>query len=145
MYEDTSVLSFWKPVRLSAVSLSRNEGWPYHRLRLLYWKRFGRSSDPPAALLPGVPLRLRSPSGCNDVKNGREAVAADLSTATDPGAGEAAARRFSSVTVKDEGSCQTSDTAWFVKRWDRLRSILLWASAHETGLTICEGKGYAEP
>jgi len=108
MYERISVLSFRKLVRFSAVSLSRNEGWPDLRLRLLYCKRFGRSSDPPAALLPGVPLRLRSPSGCNDVKNGREAGVADLSTASDPGAGEAAARRFSSVTVKDEGLCQTS-------------------------------------
>lgn len=36
---------------------------------------------PTAALLPGVPPQLRLPSGCNDVKNGRVAIAADLSTA----------------------------------------------------------------
>lgn len=59
-------------------------------------------------LLPGVSTRLRSPSGYTDVKQGREAVATDLSAAMDPGAGEAAARRCSSVTVKDEGLCQTS-------------------------------------
>jgi hypothetical protein len=59
-------------------------------------------------LLPGVSTRLRPPSGYTDVKQGREAVATDLSAAMDPGAGEAAARRCSSVTVKDEGLCQTS-------------------------------------
>jgi hypothetical protein len=75
---------------------------------LLYCRRFGRSLvTGRRTLLPGVSTRLRPQSGYTDANQGREAVATDLSAAMDPGAGEAAARRCSSVTVKDEGLCQT--------------------------------------
>jgi hypothetical protein len=75
---------------------------------LLYCWRFDRSLvTGRRTLLPGVSTRLRPPSGCTDANQGRVAIAKDLSAAMDPGAGEAAARRCSSVTVKDEGLCQT--------------------------------------
>jgi hypothetical protein len=55
----------------------------------------------------GVHCGFGCTSGYTDVNQRRVAIATDLSAAMDPGAGEAAARRCSSVPVKDEGLCQT--------------------------------------
>jgi hypothetical protein len=66
-----------------------------------------------AAHLPGV----RSSFGCRHAIVTLSMIERPISFGSpailDPGAGEAAARRYSSVTVKDEGLCQTSAHRFF--------------------------------
>jgi len=112
---------------------------------LLYCKRFGKSSDSPDGTSTRSATRLRSPSGYNDVNMVEWPSRRTCPLRRIPGAGEAAARRCSSVTVKDEGLCHTTVHRSIRRMWDRPRSILSRTPVRETGLTICEGKGYAEP
>jgi len=92
--------SFWKVRALSSGAVVAQRGSAIPQATLLYCKRSMQSLvTHQVALLPGVSLWLRPPSSCFDVKHNRVAGAGNLFTAPDPGAGEAAARRCSSVTV----------------------------------------------
>jgi hypothetical protein len=104
MYESTSVRSLWKARALSSGVVVAQRGLAIPKATLLYCKRSGKSLvTRPRHFYQECHCDFGHTSSCFDVKLNRVAGAANLFTAPDPGAGEAAARRFSSDTVKDEG------------------------------------------
>jgi len=147
---DTRVSLRWSlarsPVRLPAVSLSRNEGRPYHRLRCFIAGVFGWSL---------VTRRRHFYQGCHAASAARRATPTRINVEW-PSRQTCLLRRIlvlvrrrpggaRPLPWRTRGCAKPQCTVRFVGCWGRLRPILLRTPVPKTGLAICEGKGYVEP